>query len=425
MRGASTLGGPAVRIAAIVVVLLVGMVAALFATQTERPPVTTVPPTPAPTAAVASASPSPSPTPSASPAAMAPGAVTVQASRVAVPTEFRYLALGSGSDFRVIVLDLEAGRSSDVATIRLGPLPTAPAHPYVGVSASTGGRVVLLTLVVPETSNSVFILRPEMGDARLLVRGEVVAAIVSPDGTRFAIALNDQDRALTGLWVGTIADGAMKRLVADDPQYVGSPPRPYAFSPDGDLLVFGVGGGDSGARAMSIPVRSAEARVDRTGAEDRLVGGEAKAIGLASGAQFRAPGELLVHSSRSAFGGETVVYLHDLPSGRSSDLYRPGGDSVIQVASPRPGADQFATLERPICCGIVPVAVWLRDAGGGAKKLGEWRLLGETWWSGDGSRLYGRMGGDDSTGAIADLLTGRSVMTFCVRGGGPPPAPCT
>jgi len=33
--------------------------------------------------------------------------------------------------------------------------------------------------------------------------------------------------------------------------------------------------------------------------------------------------------------------------------------------------------------------------------------------------LFGQMGGDDSTSGITDLLTGKQVMAFCLRGGTP------
>jgi len=68
---------------------------------------------------------------------------------------------------------------------------------------------------------------------------------------------------------------------------------------------------------------------------------------------------------------------------------------------------------------------WLRGRDGYARKLGDAGFVVETWWSRDGSRLFARVGGDDSVGGITDLLTGNRIMQFCLRGGGPPPAPCT
>jgi hypothetical protein len=48
----------------------------------------------------------------------------------------------------------------------------------------------------------------------------------------------------------------------------------------------------------------------------------------------------------------------------------------------------------------------------------------DMWWSRDGSRLFAQAGADDSNGKVTDLLTGKVVMQFCLRGGGPPPAAC-
>src|SRR5205085_245945 len=106
-----------VRNAAVAVfVALATVVAALVYLGSARPESGAVPsPTPA---TVLSASPSastsgPSSTSSASalPSATtsgALGAATIQVTRTIVPAEFRYLVLGSGEEFRLVVLDLKA-----------------------------------------------------------------------------------------------------------------------------------------------------------------------------------------------------------------------------------------------------------------------------------------------------------------------------
>src|SRR5439155_22258972 len=213
-------------------------------------------PTPAATTAI-SARPSffpPPTTTSASRSATtshAVGAVTMQVTRTTVPAEFRYLVLGGGDEFRLVVLDLNAGRATQVATARIALPPGAPSGPSPAVAASTDGRTVLLTFVIPDASDSLLVVHPETGDAKLLLRGEIRGAVVSPDGARIAIGRNDEDPSLTGLWVGT-PDGAMRRLVADDASSTGSPPLPYAFSPDNALLALGIGLGESGWQATVI-----------------------------------------------------------------------------------------------------------------------------------------------------------------------------
>jgi hypothetical protein len=409
----------AVGIALAIVVVLA--VVGFYAVRSQVP--ASPSPSPAATASATVAAPSPSPSPTASPTASpnAPGDATVKVTKVTVPPEFHYVVVGSGENFRVLMLDLDAARATEVATVQVVGVQTAPAQTRADVSASNDGRAVLLLVTVPEATSSLYVIRPEAGDSKLLLKGKPIRAVVSPDGARFAVARHDADRTLTGLWVGTTADGAAKRLVADEPDFVGAPPLPFAFSRDGSLLVFGLGVGDTGYQAMLGPVSSAEGRVDRAVPGPRIVGGEFTTIGPASGAEFRSEQEAFVWSSRGAFGGQTVAYTFDLISKRTTELYKPSNsDLLIGFASWRPRADQFATTESPNCCGASrPQAVWLRDRGGSARKLGDYSFLVEVWWSRDGARLLGRMGGDDATSGIADLLTAKQVMQFCLRGGTP------
>jgi len=403
-------------------ILIVVAVVALFGTRSPAPatsPSPSVTASPSPTAVAVSPSPSPQPSPTTTP--NAPGDATVSVTKVTIPAEFRYVVLGSGEDFRVVMLDLNAARATDVARLHVVGVRTAPAQTGAALSASTDGRVVLVSLNVPEAQSSLYVVRPETGGSKLLLKGAPRQALVSPDGTRFALARADTDPAMTGLWIGSTDDGTMKRLIADDPQFVGSPPVPFAFSPAGTLLVFGLGLGETGYQATLVPVTSAEARVDRAAAGTKIIGGEVTPIGPASGAEFVSEQEAFVWSSRSAFGGQTIGYTFDLTSKRTTDVYRPSSpDSLLASASWRPRADQFATVERPMAGGAnVRQAVWLRDRGGSARKLGDYGFLIEMWWSRDGSKLFGQMGGDDSTSGITDLLTGKQVMAFCLRGGTP------
>jgi hypothetical protein len=415
------------RNGAIAVLGLAIVVAAALYLGLPRPPSTSTA-APTPTSTLSGISATPTPTVAASPAPLGGlGAVTIQMTRTTVPAEFRYLVLAGGDEFRLVVLDLDAGSSTQIATARIAS-PGTPTELFVTVAPSADGRTVLLTFVVPDAADSVFVVRPENGDARLLLRAEIRGAVISSDGTRVAIGRNDEDRAFTGLWVGTVADGAMRRLVADDPQSNASPPLPYAFSPDGALLAFGLGLGEIGRRAMVAPVGSSEGRVDRvSGDTTRIVGIDVATVGPASGAEFRSARDLFVWSSRSAFGGETVAYLYDLTAKRSAELHRPSGDTLITAAAWRPNAEQYATIERPMCCGVfvTGTAAWLRGRDGSARTLLDAVDFIDLWWSRDGSRLFARGGADDSVGAVTDLLTGKRVLSFCLRGGGPPPAACT
>jgi hypothetical protein len=422
------------RNSAVAAAALVIVVVALVLVAVARPEssvVATPTPTPAVSATPSPTTPTPTSAPPASPSATtsgAVGAVTIQATRTTVPAEFRYLVLGGGSEVRLMVLDLNAGRLTQVATARIALAPNPQRDTYASISASADGRVVLLALDVPEATDSLFVIRPESGDARLLLRGEVRgAAAISADGARVAVGRNDEDPSLTGLWVGTVADGAMRRLVADDPHSNASPPLPYGFSPDGALIAFGLGLGESGRQAMVVATSANEGRVDPLAGGARVVGTDASVLGPAMGATFRSARDVFVWSSRSVFGGMTVVYVYDLATKQSREIYRPSDDLLITAAALRPNADEYATVERPSCCGIfVPgTAAWLRGTNGSARKLGDAVFVVDMWWSRDGSRLFALVGGDDATGGVTDLLTGKGVIQFCKRGGGPPPAPCT
>src|SRR5437667_151545 len=79
---------------------------------------------------------------------------------------------------------------------------------------------------IPERPATLFVLRPTTGESQPVLQGEIVSAVVSRDGSTFAIGRNDQDPSLTGLWVGSLGDRppSPHRLIADDPLFAGSPP---------------------------------------------------------------------------------------------------------------------------------------------------------------------------------------------------------
>ena len=422
------------RRAALALVALAIVVAAVAYLGVDRPE-SAASPAPTPTAtsspnvsssAIAS-TPTPtgstSPTPSATSSAL--GAVNMQVTRTTVPVEFRYLMLGSGDEFRLVVLDLNAGRATQVATARIASIPGVATAPSAAVATSADGRIVLVSFDVPDANDSLFVVRPESGEAKLLLRGEIRGTAISPDGARVAVGRNDEDPSLTGLWVGT-SDGAMRRLLADDPHSNGSPPLPYAFSADGALIAVGLGLGDSGRQAVLISTSANEGRIDRSAGEPQVVGTDANVVGPAAGAEFRSSRDLFVWNSPTMFGGASGADLYDVATKRSTTLYRPSADIQVVTAAWRPNAAQYAIIERPASHVFVSVSTaWLRSQDGSARKLADAAFVIDMWWSRDGSRLFAVVGGDDSTGVVTDLLRGKVVMQFCRRGGGPPPAPCT
>ena len=400
-----------------------GALAARFPRATGTPvpsiaasPSGTVTPTASPTP-----SPSPTPTPDA----------TVDVTKTAVPAEFHYLVLGTGNAFRVVLLDLGARTSTDVASVRLATAPSTAAQPSLSISASADGRVVLLAVRIPERPATLFVLRPTTGESQPVLQGEIVSAIVSRDGSTFAIGRNDQDPSLTGLWVGSLGDRppSPHRLIADDPLFAGSPPVPLAFSFDGGQLAFGLPLGDPGYQAGLVPVSTPELRVERSASGTiRVVGGEVSLLNGAATAEFISPTQLFAWNSRTAFGGVTSTFAYDVATKQLATLYRPATEDVqIAAAAWRPGKDEYATIEQPMCCGANPArTAWIRARDGSARKIGDaGPFAGDLWWSRDGTQLFERQGADDATGVIVDILTGRGVVVFCLRGGGPPPNPCT
>ncbi|MEK6227111.1 MAG: hypothetical protein AABM40_12580 [Chloroflexota bacterium] len=143
-------------------------------------------------------------------------------------------------------------------------------------------------------------------------------------------------------------------------------------------------------------------------------------LGPSAGAEFISNDELFVWSWRTLVGGETVAYTYQIAAKTRKDLYRAEGDLTIANAAWAPGARSFALAERSICCAIAPLTLRTIAEDGTSRKLGEWSVI-DMWWSGsgNGAKLYGILGGDDSTGTVMEMLANKTVMRFCWRGGSP------
>ena len=403
------------RIALVATLAVLGGLVLYVAAPNVGP--TTEAPTPtvtAPRSITASPTVASSPSPSPSPPVLI-SAIDLKAHVVPVARDFRYAATSS----RLLMLDLAAGTASEAASFTVSQ--PEPGFPLTDVAASQDGKSVLLTIHAGQRDATAFLLTPGNGQTRVLMRGAVARAVLSPDGSRFAVARNDQDPALTGLWVGLTAGGSMRRLVADDPQYAGSPPVPYGFSPSGDVLAFGLFNGESGAHAGIVSFSSTEGSADRSSGTWAIRGSDAVLLGPSAGAEFISGDELFVWSWRTPVGGETLAYTYKIAAMTRKDLYRAEGDLTVANAAWAPGTRIFALAERPICCGV-SLALTVRTIAedGTMRKLGEWSVI-DMWWSGSGSgaRLYGLLGLDDSTGSVVEMLTNKTVMQFCWRGGSP------
>src|SRR5919198_328287 len=128
-----------------------------------RLPRATASPTPVPTP-TATPEPSPTATATVTPAATAtasPAAeIKVLVAKTAVPSDHHYLLLGSTSFLRIVLLDLAARSSSEVATITVDGPSAGPSEPQAMLSASADGRTVLVA-VPSARQGAVILIRPE------------------------------------------------------------------------------------------------------------------------------------------------------------------------------------------------------------------------------------------------------------------------
>ena len=148
---------------------------------------------------------------------------------------------------------------------------------------------------------------------------------------------------------------------------------------------------------------------------DELILGPGDVIDWRGGEQ-----NLLVASSRSAFGGRSFVYATTVAGGQPREVYVPTADTVIGDAQWHPALDRFFVYEAPLCCGANrPATIWMRKADGTGTKLRESVFMGAPWWSKDGTRLWSQSGGDDSVSYLSDVLSTTAVM-FCLRSPTPP-----
>jgi Tol biopolymer transport system component len=241
---------------------------------------------------------------------------------------------------------------------------------------------------------------------------------VSPDGSRYAYA-RLVDGVGTGVWIADARPGpSPKRIVASDPQMAGSPPQPVAWSPDGAWLAVTIAS-DSGSRLGLVQVQAGETTLDVGRAE--FSGGNARMLGPGNAVDWRG-GEpnLLVTSSRNAFGGRSLVYATAVAGGQPRELYVPPVDTILSGAQWHPALDRFFVHENPMCCGAnTPSTIWIRKTDGTGTKLLTSPFVDVPWWSKDGTRLWAQVGGDDSVGGLRDLLSTVSV-TFCLRSASPP-----
>ncbi|HEX6060802.1 MAG TPA: hypothetical protein VF001_01935 [Candidatus Limnocylindria bacterium] len=397
------------RVASVIVV-------ALMAGCVPGPSTTIASPSPSPSAPATSIA-TPSPTES-------PGPLNATTAVGTIPRSFHYFSTGQREGFRILLFD-EDRPVPPVAVLTSGGLPAAPGPDLSSeaFSVSADGRVIVLMRQLSGQQTSYFVLRPETGELRALLSGAGLGPpVISPDGQRIAFARTSDDPAVNGLWLFAITAGlpatpSPSRLVTDVPQRVGSPPRPLAWSADGSWLAIAADLGDGGDQVGVVDPAAGETHFNAT--TNTFEGGRARVLGPGYAVDWRA-GEhaLLITSTRNLFGGRTLIYTADVVGGPTRTLYAPTADVVLGPAIWHPSLDRYATTERPVVGGPgTPMAAWVRRLDGTATKVAESPFLSPPWWSRDGTKLFSVTGGDDSTGAISNLLGTGGGAAFCKRGG--------
>jgi Tol biopolymer transport system component len=371
---------------------------------------------PAPSSSLIPAGPSPSPSPTA--ASVTDIHVTAVS---AMPTDPHYFSVGGQDSTRILLFDSSATRPP-VEVVRFDPAPApSPDVRTIAFGASADGRVLVVARRFSEQRTVHYLVRPQTGEVLVLLTDlarSFSTPVVTADGTRYAYArLGDANS--TGVWIADARAGPdPKRILASDPQIVGSPPQPVAWSADGAWLA--VSTSDTGGSRMGVvKVQAGETTFDV--GSGQFSRGDGRLLGPGDVIDWRGGEQsLLVASSRSAFGGRSFVYTTTVAGGQPREVYVPTADTVISDAQWHPALDRFFVYEHPTCCGANRAAtIWMRKADGTGTKLIESLFIGVPWWSKNGTRLWAQSGGDDSVAYLRDVLSTDAIM-FCLRSPTPP-----
>lgn len=339
-----------------------------------------------------------------------------------LPADPHFFSLGGPDSARILMFDSSATRPpTEVVRFEPAPAPSGPDVQMIAFGASADGRVLVIARRFSEQRTLHYLVRPQTGEVVVLLEDlapSFSVPVVSPDGARYAYA-RVGDAGSTGVWIVEAHAGPdRKRIVASDPQIVGSPPQPVSWSLDGAWLALATGN-DAGDRIGVVQVQSGETTLDV--GRGTFAGGNARMLGAGREVDWRGGDQnLLVTSSRNAFGGRSFVYTTTLVGGQPREVYIPGGDVLLAAARWHPALDRFFVYETPFCCGANrPATIWLRKVDGTGTKLFDGQAIDVPWWSKDGTRLWAQTVGDDSVSGFRDLLSTTQVM-FCLRSPTPP-----
>jgi len=340
----------------------------------------------------------------------------------AMPADPHFFSVGSRDTTRILLFDSSATRPP-VEVARFDPAPPVggPEVQTVAFGASADGRVLVVARRFSQQRTVHYLVRPQTGEVLVLLTdlaSSFSTPVVSPDGTRYAYARLGDAKG-TGVFMADARAGPdPKRIVASDPQIVGSPPQPVAWSADGAWLA--VSTSDTGGSRMGVvKVVAGETTFDV--GSGRFTGGDARLLGPGHAIDWRGGEQsLLVASSRNAFGGRSFVYTTTVAGGQPREVYVPTAETVISDAQWHPALDRFFVYEVPLCCGANrPATISIRRPDGSGSSVHQSPYIGSPWWSKDGTRLWAQTGGDDSNSSLRDVLSADFVM-FCLRSPTPP-----
>ena len=314
------------------------------------------------------------------------------------------MTLGSGDEYRLAAMDLTgAHRHLELATWQQPRRPNTWGELF---SASSDGRRVALTAPGARGASALYLVDTASGSVKTLFDDaceHAAAPVLSPDGTRIAflrlpVAQNASSITETGIFAGVVDDPASwRRIVSPE---VPNTMAPVAWSPDGRWLAF--------VRLF-------------IGGDVWLVrsdGSETIRVGRGTGVDWRSWEPRLLVSGPSNGGGGTGVWTFNVTTRVLRQVVTPASDAQSVVGARwHPLLDRILYVETAFQAPGAPVAVWTRYADGrNATKVHQASLISRVHWSADGSRIYGTIGGDDSTFGIGDLLSGQGGTKGCWRG---------
>ena len=310
-----------------------------------------------------------------------------------------------GSDeYRLAAMDLTgAHRHVELAVWQQPKQPNTWGDVF---SASSDGRRVALLAPGARGATALYLVDTPSGSVRTLFDEQsehVAAPVLSPDGTQIAFlrlptAQNASSVVETGIFAGAVDDPASwRRIVEPEPP---NSMAPLAWSPDGRWLAF--------VRLF-------------IGGDVWLVrsdGSETIRVGRGTQVDWRSWEPRLLVSGPSNGGGGTGVWTFNVTTRLLRQIVSPP-DDLRSVVGARwhPRLDRILYVETNFQAASAPVSVWTRYADGrNATKVHEASLISRVHWSADGSRIWGTIGGDDSTFGIADLLSQQGGTRGCWRG---------